>query len=250
MTPLDQERRSRGIESERFQTTRWSIVRTAGLRSSPGARDALATLCQTYWYPLYAYIRRKGYGSEDAQDLTQGFFAWLLEKNLAGKADRERGKFRSFLLTSFDHFLAKEWRRAGTQKRGGGRVVLSLDLAAGERRFSLEPTDELTAERIFERRWALTLLEETLARLREEFAERQKLEVFEQLKPHLGSELSSVPYRQIAEALGKTEGAVKVAVHRLRERCRELLRAEIAQTVSSAEEVDEELRHLFTAVGR
>ena len=215
MSPLDQEHRSRGTESEHFHTTRWSIVRTAGLRSSPGARDALATLCQTYWYPLYAYIRRKGYGCEDAQDLTQGFFAWLLEKNLAGKADRERGKFRSFLMTSFKHFLAKEWRPAGAQKRGGGDVVLSLDLAAGERRFGMEPADELTAERIFERRWALALLEETLARLRAEFAKRQKLEVFEQLQPYLGTEPSTVPYQQIAEALGKTEGAVKVAVHRL-----------------------------------
>ena len=222
----------------------------AGLQASPGARDALAALCQTYWYPLYAYMRRKGCGCEDAQDLTQGFFAWLLEKNIMGKAERERGKFRSFLLASFNHFLANEWRRANAQKRGGGHVVISLDLAAGERRFRLEPTDELTAERIFERRWALTLLEQTLARLRDEFAKRQKLDVFEHLKPYLGSDPGAVPYRQIADEMGKTEGAVKVAVHRLRQRCRELLRAEIAQTVSSAEEVDEELRDLFSAVGR
>ena len=225
-------------------------MRAAGLRSSPEAHDALATLCQTYWYPLYAYIRRKGLGCDDAQDLTQGFFAWLLEKNITGKADRERGKFRSFLLASFNHFSAKEWRRAGAQKRGGGQAVFSLDLAAGESRFNREPSDELTAERMFERRWALTLLEHTLARLRDEFARRQKLEVFEHLKPYLSSDPSTVPYRQIADELGKTEGAVKVAVHRLRQRCRELLRAEIAQTVSGPEEVDEELRDLFSAVGR
>lgn len=250
MSPLDQKRPSRGTGAQRFQTTRWSIVRTAGQRSSPGARDALATLCETYWYPLYAFIRRKGYDRGDAQDLTQEFFAWLLEKNIAEKADRERGKFRSFLLASFNHFSANEWRRAGARKRGGGQVVLSLDLAAGERRFIREPADELTAERIFERRWAFTLLEATLARLRDEFAARQKLDLFEQLKLHLSIDPSAVPYRQIAEEFGKTEGAIKVAVHRLRERFRELLRAEIAQTVSDPKEVDEELRDLFSAIAR
>lgn len=222
----------------------------AGRRSSPDARDALASLCQTYWYPLYAFVRRKGHSPADAQDLTQEFFTRLLEKNIAGKADRSRGKFRSFLLASLNHFLAKEWRSAGTSKRGGGRVALSLDLAAGENRYSLEPTHELTAEKIYQRRWALTLLEKTLAKLRDEFAASGKLELFDHMKPYLGGDESTVPYREIAVELEKTEGAVKVAVHRLRQRCRELLRAEIAETVSDPKEVDEELRDLFEAVAQ
>jgi RNA polymerase sigma factor (sigma-70 family) len=250
MSPPDQKARSSSTGLQRFRTTHWSVVLAAGRRSSPGARDALANLCQVYWYPLYAYIRRKEHSPADAQDLTQDFFTWLLEKNLAGKADRTRGRFRSFLLTSLDHFLAKEWRRAGARKRGGGHVVLSLDLAAGESRYTLEPAHELTPELIYQRRWALTLLEETLAKLRDDFTRRGKLEQFEHLKPHLGGDDSTVPYSQIAAALGKTEGAVKVAVHRLRQRCRELLRAEIAQTVSSPEEVDEELRDLFESVAQ
>jgi RNA polymerase sigma factor (sigma-70 family) len=248
MSPPDQKAASTPTGPQRFHTTHWSVVLAAGRPSSPHARDALASLCQVYWYPLYAYIRRKGHSPTDAQDLTQEFFTWLLEKNIAGKADRTRGRFRSFLLTSLDHFLAKHWRRAGTRKRGGGQTVLSLDLAAGENRYTLEPAHELTAEMIFLRRWALTLLEKTLTSLRDEFAERGKLELFEHLKPHLGGDETTVPYSQIAELLGKTEGAVKVAVHRLRQRCRELLRAEIAQTVSGPDEVDEELRDLFDAV--
>jgi RNA polymerase sigma factor (sigma-70 family) len=248
MIPLDQKSQPGSIGSERFRTTQWSIVLAAGRRSSPDAHDALATLCQVYWYPMYAYVRRRGHSPDDAQDLTQSFFARLLEKNVAGKADRSRGKFRSFLLASLDHFLAKEWRRASARKRGDGRVALSLDLAAGESRYTLEPTHELTAEKIYQRRWALTLLEETLAKLRGEFTRDGKLELFEHLKPYLGGDDNTVPYRQIAESLGKTEGAVKVAVHRLRQRCRELLRSEIAQTVSSPQEVDEELHDLFEAV--
>lgn len=246
----DQNAQSSSPGSERFRTTHWSIVLAAGRRSSPDVRDALATLCQIYWYPLYAYVRRQGHSPSDAQDLTQSFFARLLEKNVAGKADRTRGKFRSFLLVSLNHFLAKEWRRAGARKRGDGRVTLSLDLAAGESRYTLEPVHELTAEKIFERRWALTLLEQTLEKLRDEFARGGKLELFERLKPYLGGNESAVPYLEIAGALGKTEGAIKVAVHRLRRRCRELLRAEIAETVSSAQEIDDELRDLFEAVAR
>ena len=222
----------------------------AGRRSSPDARDALASLCQTYWYPLYAFVRRKGHSPADAQDLTQEFFTRLLEKNIAGKANRTRGKFRSFLLASLNHFLANEWRSAGTSKRGGGRVALSLDLAAGESRDCVEPTHELTAEKIYQRRWALTLLEKTLVKLRDEFAATGKLELFDHMKAYLGGDESTVPYRQIAVELEKTEGAVKVAVHRLRQRCRELLRAEIAETVSDPMEVDEELRDLFEAVAQ
>jgi RNA polymerase sigma-70 factor (ECF subfamily) len=247
MTPREQKAHS-SSGPRRFRTTHWSIVVAAGRPSSPQARDALSSLCEAYWYPLYAYIRRKGHSAADAQDLTQEFFTWLLEKNLPGKADRTRGRFRSFLLTSLDHFLAKHWRRAGAAKRGGGQRVLSLDLAGAEDRYTLEPAHEVTAEMIYQRRWALVLLEKTLASLRDEFARRGKLELFELFKPHLGGDETTVPYGQIAEALGKTEGAVKVAVHRLRQRCRELLRAEIAQTVSGPDEVDEELRDLFASV--
>jgi RNA polymerase sigma factor (sigma-70 family) len=248
MSTLDRKATSGEAGAERFRTTHWATVLAAGRRSSPGARDALAALCHIYWYPLYAYVRRQGHSPTDAQDLTQAFFARLLEKNIAGKADRARGKFRSFLLASLKHFLAHEWRRARARKRGDGRVVLSLDLAAGESRYVLEPVHELTAERIYQRRWALTLLEQTLAKLRDEFATCGKLDLFEHLKTYLGGDGSTVPYRQIAADLGKTGGAVKVAVHRLRLRCHEVLRAEIAETVSDTQEVDEELRDLFEAV--
>jgi RNA polymerase sigma-70 factor (ECF subfamily) len=248
MSPTEEKSHSGSSRAARFRTTHWSLVLAAGQRSSPDAEGALATLCQVYWYPLYAYVRRKGHSPDDAQDLTQSFFARLLEKNVAGKADRSRGKFRSFLVTSLEHFLAKEWRRAGARKRGDGRHALSLDLSVGESRYLLEPTHELTAEKIYQRRWALTLLEETLAKLRDQYARAGKLELFEHLKPYMGGDESTVPYQQIADAMGKTEGAIKVAVHRLRRRCRELLRAEIAQTVSSQQEVDEELRDLFEAV--
>jgi RNA polymerase sigma factor (sigma-70 family) len=250
MSRPDQNAQSSSPGPARFRTTHWSLVLAAGRRSSPDARDALAALCQVYWYPLYAYVRRQGHSPSDAQDLTQAFFARLLEKNVADKADPTRGKFRSFLLASLNHFLAKEWRRACAQKRGGGRIALSLDLAAGEHRYTLEPAHELTAEKIYQRRWALTLIEQTLAKLRDEFAGRGKLDLFEHLKPYLGGDESTVPYGQIAASLGKTEGAVKVAVHRLRQRCRELLRAEIAQTVSTPQEVDDEVRDLFEAVAR
>jgi RNA polymerase sigma factor (sigma-70 family) len=248
MAPLDKKPQPASIDSARFRTTHWSIVLAAGRRSSPDARDALAALCRNYWYPLYAYVRRQGLSADDAQDITQAFFARLLEKNIAARADRERGKFRSFLLASLNHFLANEWRSGGARKRGGGQVALSLDLAAAEGLYTREPSHELTAEKLYQRRWALTLLEQTLAKLRDEFVERGKLELFDRLKPYLGGGDGSAPYQQIAAELGKTEGAVKVAVHRMRRRCRELLRTEIAQTVSGPQEIEDELRDLFNAV--
>jgi RNA polymerase sigma factor (sigma-70 family) len=235
--------------AERFCETRWSVVVAAGRQASPDAREALATLCQVYWYPLYAYVRRQGHSAADAQDLTQEFFARLLEKNYVGAADPAKGKFRSFLLVSLKHFLANEWRRADAQKRGGGQVRLSLDFQGGETRFTLEPAHELTAEKLFERRWALTLLEQTLASLRDEFAGRGRLPQFDRLKAYLGGDAGTVPYRELAAELGMTEGAVKVSVHRLRRRCGELLREAIARTVVGPDEVDEELQDLFNAVG-
>jgi RNA polymerase sigma-70 factor (ECF subfamily) len=232
----------------RFASTRWSLVAAAGQGASPEAHEALAVLCQVYWYPLYAYARRHLGKIEDAQDATQEFFAHLLEKDYLQAADPNRGKFRSFLLTAFKHFLSKERDRANAQKRGGGRRNLNLDFHAGENRYHLEPQDRGTPESIYERRWALTLLEQALTLLRQEFARAGKQKLFEGLKGMLTGDSIAEPYSQIAEKLSMTEQAVKVAVHRLRQRYRELLREEIAQTVSNNDEIDDELRDLFNAV--
>lgn len=232
-----------------FNTTHWSLVAAAGRSASPDSARALAALCETYWYPLYAYVRRRGHDLHEAQDLTQEFFAGLLARRNLRAADRKRGKFRTFLLAALQNFLANEWRKEQAQKRGGGKLPLSLDFAAGESRYALEPAHELTAERVFERRWALTLLDQALSKLREEFSAVGKSELFEALKGCLGGESATAPYEQLAAQLGMTEGAVKTAASRLRRRCRELLRAEIAQTVAGPEDVDDELRQLFSAVG-
>jgi RNA polymerase sigma-70 factor (ECF subfamily) len=237
-------------EAGRFATTHWSIVVSAGgRRDEPQAREALATLCQAYWYPLYAYLRRQGTPAGDAQDLVQAFFCELLEKDRLAAADQQRGRFRSFLLISLKHFQANQWRRAAAQKRGGGAAALSLDLEAGERRFALEPAHEQTAERIFQRQWAMTVLEQALGALRAEFAAAGKAELFERLKEHVGGDQNRVPYRELAAGLNMTEGALKVAVHRFRGRWREALRDQIAQTVAGPAEVEQELRELFDAVG-
>lgn len=249
MSPRDDPEGSVRHSAARFATTHWSLVLAAGRKSSPDSQQALAALCETYWYPLYAYIRRRGHGAHEAQDLTQEFFAALLEMDSFRAADRQRGRFRSFLLASLNHFLAKQWRKAAAQKRGGGRRVLSIDVESGESRYRLEPSHDLTPEKIYERRWALTLLERALARLREEFDSSGRAVLFEHLKPFVGGDRSTVPYRQIAADAGMAQGAVKVAVHRLRRRCRELLREEIAQTVADPKEIDDELRDLFAAVG-
>ena len=193
-------------------------------------------------------MRRSGRQPADAQDLTQEFFARLLEKQYLRAADPERGRFRSFLLSSCKHFLSKERDRAKARKRGGGRKVLPLDFEAGESRYSLEPTHEVTAEKVYERRWALTLLDQVFARLREEFDGARKQKEFDRLKVYLAGEATTPSYREVAAELGMTEGAVKVAVHRLRRRYRELVREEIGQTVAGPEDVDEELRRLFAAL--
>ena len=224
------------------------MVLAAGKGASPDADAALASLCQTYWYPLYAFVRRLGHQPADAQDLTQEFFARLLEKQYLRAADPERGRFRSFLLSAVKHFLSKERDRAKAHKRGGGRKVLPLDFEAGESRYSLEPTHEITAEKVYERRWALTLLDQVFARLRDEFDRAGKRNEFDRLKVYLTGGAATLSYRDVAAELGMTEGAVKVAVHRLRRRYRDLVREEIAQTVAGPEDVDEELRHLFAAL--
>ena len=246
MPPPDRSSDSRQAGGKSFTTTHWSLVLAAGHGSRPDAATALATLCETYWYPLYYYVRRRGYRAEEAQDLTQEFFVKLLEKGYLKVADPDRGRFRSFLLASLNHFLANEWDRARARKRGG--KVLSLDIEGAESRYSLDPADDLTAEKLFERRWAMTLLDLVLARLREEFAREGRERVFERLKDFLGGAAAEAPYRQAAADLDMTEAAVKMAVHRLRRQYRRLLRAQIAQTVVSPEEIDDEIRHLFAAL--
>lgn len=228
-----------------FLTTHWSLVAQAAQGASPEAAQALAALCETYWYPLYAYVRRRGYRIEEAQDLTQEFFAQLLEKDRFEQADRERGKFRTFLLSSLNHFLQNEWRKAGRLKRGGGQQLLSLDFERGEDRYRLEPADVQTPERIFERRWAMTLLERALDRLRSEYEAQGKGELYEALKLQLGGEAAPATYQEIAARLHMSEGAVKTAAHRLRRRCRDLLQAEAAQTVANPVDAEAELRELF-----
>jgi RNA polymerase sigma-70 factor (ECF subfamily) len=235
-------------EARRFATTRWSLVAVAGQADSPEAREALAFLCQTYWLPLYAFARRSLPNAHDAQDLTQAFFVQLLEKDYLRAADPKRGKFRSFLLIAFRHFLSKQRAHDHAQKRGGGRPVLSLDFEGAERGYLQEPVDPATPEALYERRWALAVLGQALARLRQEWADAGKEQIFEALKGTLAGEGLDVPYAEVAARFGLSESAVKVTVHRLRRRYRELLRAEIAQTVGSDEEVEEELRDLFRAV--
>ena len=234
--------------SSAFVTTHWSVVLAARRADTTRARDALARLCQTYWHPLYAYVRRLGHSPHDAQDLTQEFFARLLAKHYLADADESRGRFRSFLLAALKHFLANEWEKARAQKRGGGQIPISIDPVTAETGCHFEPADPATADKIFERRWALTLLDQVLRRLRREYAATGREALFEQLKPTLTEASRSVRYAEIAARLNTTEGAMKVAVHRLRQQYRELLRAEIAETVASPAEVEDELRNLFAAL--
>lgn len=234
--------------SGRFATTHWSLVVAARDRASPEAPDALAALCRAYWYPLYAFIRRRGHDADEAQDLTQEFFARLLEKDFLQDVDRERGKFRSFLLAACQHFLCNERDRARAGKRGGGRPVLPLDFPDAEGRYGREPAHQLTPEKLFERRWALTLLERVLARLREESEAAGKVALFERLKGSLVGDPAAGSYAAAAADLGSTEAAVKMAVHRLRRRYRALLEDEIAVTVGPGQ-VEEEVRALFAALG-
>jgi RNA polymerase sigma factor (sigma-70 family) len=230
-----------------FGPTHWTVVLTAR-GDTTSAHVALEKLCQIYWPPVYAFIRRQGNSPHDAQDLTQDFFARLLEKNYLAAVDRSKGKFRSFLLASVKHFLANERDKVNAQKRGGGNTVLSIDASTAESSCVFDLRDNTTADKIFERRWAMTLLETTLARLRDEYIEAKKTNLFENLKGTLTGERNAIPYAEIAIRLGTTEGNVKVAVHRLRQRYREVLRNEIAQTVADPSEVDEELRNLFAAL--
>ena len=235
-----------------FATTRWSVVLAAGAdTSSPGVHQALATLCETYWYPLYGFLRSRGFSAEDAQDLTQAFFARLLEKHALRHADPSRGRFRSFLLASLKNFAANERDREIAGKRGGGAPMLSLEIESAEGRFQMEPPTDETPERVFDRRWALTLLDRVMLRLQAEMTARsEKSSAFDRLKTYLTGDQPQLSYAETASELGMSEGAVKVAVHRLRKRFRDLVRDEIAHTVSSPEDIEDELRHLWSSVGR
>jgi RNA polymerase sigma factor (sigma-70 family) len=235
-----------------FVTTRWSVVLAAGLdSSSPTVHQALATLCETYWYPLYAFLRSRGYSTADAQDLTQSFFAHLLEKHALRRADRSRGRFRSFLLASLKNFASHERNREAAGKRGGTVPLLSLEIESAEGRFQMEPPSDETPERVFDRRWALTLLDRVMSRLQAETLARSENPFsFDRLKTYLTDDQPQLSYADSASDLRMSEGAVKVAVHRLRKRFRDLVRDEIAHTVSSPSEIEDELRHLWSSVGR
>ena len=234
--------------TSRFAPTHWSVVLAAGDSSSPQYEQALSTLCQTYWFPLYAYLRRKGYDTHQAEDYIQGFFAYLLEKRVFHRIDPQLGKFRSFLLATLKHFLNDERDRAQAQKRGGRRKVLSFNFETAESQYVIEPTHHLSADKLFERHWALTMLNRTMCRLKEELARENKQNLFALLKTYLTQEEDSVSYRDVAAKLDMTEGSVKGAVYRLRKRYRELLYEEIAQTVATKDQIDQEICDLFTAV--
>jgi RNA polymerase sigma-70 factor (ECF subfamily) len=232
-----------------FSTTRWSLVVAAGDSRDPGYQRALEELCGAYWYPVYAFIRRGGQKPDAAQDLTQGFFTHLLEKHTLKAADRERGRFRSFLLAALKFYLSNEQERGRALKRGGGRARIPLDADTAEKQYRREPAEEHTPETLFERRWALELLERALGRLRKEVSRSANPQRSLRLVGCLTDEGSTGRYKQLAAELEMSESAVKVTVHRMRRRFGEFLRDEVAQTVEDSGKVDEELRHLFTAIG-
>lgn len=233
-----------------FTTTHWSVVLAASEGASPQAAQALEKLCRIYWFPLYAHVRRQGHRAHDAQDLVQGFFARLVRGNFLGNVSPEKGRFRSFLLAALNHFLSDEWDKARAQKRGGGQSFISLDDQNAEERYLLEAKSGAPAETIFDQRWALTLLAQALARLREEFAAAGKTREFDHLKIFLSTLTGDGGYDAVAAELAMPVATVGVKVHRLRQRYGELIRAEIAHTVASPADIEEEMEHLFDAVGR
>ena len=229
----------------RFSTTRWTLVVAAG-GSSPAAADALAALCETYWYPVYAWTRRSGHSADQAADLTQAFFVQILEKGFLKAADRDRGKFRSYLLGSLRHFLANEWDWRHAQKREGGHVHISIEFEEGERRYAHEPVDTLTPDRVYEHRWATAVLDEAMAALSLRYEQSGRQELFKRLRPHLTGDPSA--YSEMAAASATTEGALRAAVHRLRKDFAASLRAVVAETVERHEDVEDELRFLLKTV--
>jgi RNA polymerase sigma-70 factor (ECF subfamily) len=236
------------VSKSEFNTTSWTLVQAAAGHPSADSRRALASLCQNYWCPVYAFIRRRGYDPDQAEDLTQGFFALLLEKNYLLDANRERGRFRSFLLTSVKHFLANEWDRAQALKRGGGQPTVSIDLVEAEQWCAPAAMVEANPENLFERRWALSLLERVLERLRSEFARTGKTDLFDRISVFLNVDSGEARYNEVAGQLGLSPGALRMAVHRMRRKYRQLLRSEIAETVSTPDQTDDEIRFLMATL--
>ncbi|UCE47191.1 MAG: sigma-70 family RNA polymerase sigma factor [Phycisphaerales bacterium] len=234
--------------TSRFATTHWSVVLAAADSASPEHEQALSRLCQTYWFPLYAYLRRRGHDRHQAEDFTQAFFVQMLDKRRLSGVSPKPGKFRSFLLTALKNFVSDEYDLARAIKRGGTQKTISLNFQIAESQYTLEPTDELSPERLFERAWALTVLEQTMNRLEDEMTNTNKKELFDSLRVYVCGEPATATYGAVAVQLNMTENAVKVAVHRLRRRYRALLRNEIAQTVLTENQIDEEISHLFAAV--
>jgi RNA polymerase sigma factor (sigma-70 family) len=231
-----------------FATTHWSVVRRAGTNIGDEASQALDALFRTYWYPIYAYVRRLGHSPEDAQDVTQSFFAYVLEQGLIARAQPEAGRFRSFLLGSLRNFMANDFRRGQAQKRGGGAVVVSFDAHGAEERYALEPVETQNPQTLYQRAWAVAVLDEAVSQLEAEYQEEGKKDVFQALHQFLQGDRGSQTYAEIGASLGLSEGAVKVAVHRMRQRYRQLLRAAVAGTVADPIEVDDELRSLMEAL--
>ena len=243
------------IESEapvpeaRFLTTHWSVVVAAQAKVDTGSQEALERLCRTYWFPLYAFVRRQGHSAADAQDLTQEFFARLFQKDYLKSAAQEKGKFRTFLLVALKRFLANEWDRQHAAKRGGFTPPVSIDQEMAENRFANEPGHNLQPDVLFDRQWAMTVLEQSLAELQEEYVKTGRAKLFEALRGILDRDETALLYSEIASKLNLSEAAVKMAVYRMRNRYRELLRGQIANTVSTPQEIEEEVLHLFTAFG-
>jgi RNA polymerase sigma factor (sigma-70 family) len=231
-----------------FATTNWSVVLAAARNDTTRAQIALEQLCGTYWYPLYAYVRRRGHSAHDAEDLTQALFASLLEHQSFANADRQRGRFRSFLLGAMNHFLATHWQKQQTLKRGAGQYTLSLDGLTAEKRFELQAQDQLPPDKAFDKEWATALLDKVLTQLEDEYRRNDNLAMFNLLKRTLAGSRESQPYAELAREMEISEGAVKTTVHRLRKRYRELLQEEIANTVESEAEVQEEMTYLFKAI--
>lgn len=240
--------RSSSAKAVLFAETHWSLVLRARERSTPFAVDALEDLCRMYWYPLYGFVRRQGHDPATAQDLTQYFFARFAHKNCLDHVDRSKGRFRSFLLASLKNFLANERVRSQAEKRGGKHSIVSLDAEEAENRFSSEPFHEATPEKAFDRTWAMTILENTLAQLKQEYAATGKAELFHRLQSYLSGDRDEPAYSALATQLNTTEAAIKMAIVRLRRRFGQLLRAHVGQTVATDAELNEELRYLFTAL--
>ncbi len=243
------ERDKAPVGAAQFVNTHWSVVLSAADKQNPTrALESLEKLCRVYWHPLYFYARRQGESPHDAQDLTQEFFARLLQNDLLGSVDRGKGRFRSFLLAAFKHFLSNERDKAHAQKRGGGQIPVPIDVQNAETHYGFEPAEKMTAEKIFERRWAMTLLEQTTARLRQEYERDGKSQLFEQLKITLTEPRGTIAYATLGRALNMSESAVKVAVHRLRLRYRAVLRAEVAETLADPADLEDEVRQIFRAL--